>query len=295
MWDGLALRCLDAEVTIVHTAAMPGTDIPQSEMTTSSGSMASAVRTLRVLVAVATATERANPDMSLQDVADAVGLPRATAHRILQLLRESGFIHQNVRTKQYTLGFMASWLGDRAREAFPLKTIAAPIMEEAIEETDETLSLNVLLSDSRVCVHSVHGNSELSVVARPGQLLPLHLGSSGKVLLAFCDRPRQKRLLDQLVANGSIANREQFEKTLEEVRRQGWIGTVSERVRGIAAFSVPVWNYDKSEVVACLALSMAEVRQSDDSERHALDLLTKTAERLRLELKTRPRMEAPNE
>jgi len=232
--------------------------------------------------------------MDLQSVADAVHLPRATSHRILQVLCRFGFVQQHPKSKRYALGVMASWLGDQARQVFPLKTLAAPIMEAAVSNSGETLSLNVLIDDHRVCVHSVHGDSELRVIARPGQRLPVHLGSSGKILLAFSQRDQREMLLQGLVVNGSVADPNQLKTTLEEVVRRGWIGTRGERVSGIAAFAVPVWNPDESKVIASLALSMPEVRLTESSERSALALLFEAAEQIRLAMASATRSEVLN-
>lgn len=65
---------------------------------------------------------------SLHDIAARTGLPRSTAHRILEQLVELGWVERCVTG--YQLGWRASNLSSRANEDSRLRTEAAPHIHE---------------------------------------------------------------------------------------------------------------------------------------------------------------------
>src|SRR5690242_8083861 len=55
----------------------------------------------------------AGPDrLRVKEIADALGLPKSTAHGILRTLEHVGFVEQNPRTSRYRLGRGLLDLGD---------------------------------------------------------------------------------------------------------------------------------------------------------------------------------------
>ncbi|MEI8239342.1 MAG: IclR family transcriptional regulator [Actinomycetota bacterium] len=111
----------------------------------------------------------------------ATGLPRATAHRLAVALEGHQLVRRDVQGR-FCLGFELIRLGRGAAEAFPLAELAAPVLTELRDNTGESVQLYVREHDARRCVVSMQSRHALQWIVPVGVLLPLAVGSAGKVL-----------------------------------------------------------------------------------------------------------------
>src|SRR5437868_6699572 len=81
--------------------------------------------------------------LSLGQIAAAAGLPRPTAHRMLSAMREIGFIEQDRRNGNYSLGIRLFELGSLAIANLDLLREAKPFMDRLSRLTDESVHLGV--------------------------------------------------------------------------------------------------------------------------------------------------------
>lgn len=119
--------------------------------------------------------------LDLVGLQEATGLPRATAHRLAVALEG----HQLVRRDgqgRFCLGFELIRLGRAAAEAFPLAEMATPALTELRDTTGESVQLYVRELEGRRCVVSLQSRHALQWLVPVGALLPLEVGSAGKVL-----------------------------------------------------------------------------------------------------------------
>ena len=119
--------------------------------------------------------------LDLAQLQDATGLPRATAHRLAVALEQHHLVRRDALGR-FCLGFELIRLGHAATEAFPLAELATPILTELRDRTGESVQLYVREHDGRRCVVSLQANHALRWIVPEGALLPLGLGSAGRVL-----------------------------------------------------------------------------------------------------------------
>lgn len=153
--------------------------------------------------------------LSLPELVDATGLPRATAHRLAVALEVHGFVGRDADGR-FQLG---------ARLSQPaLPTLARPALAELRNATGESVQLYVKRGAQRLCAEALESPHGLRTIVPVGALLPLAVGSAGKVLRE--DPAALKR---------------------------GWAESVEERQRGVASVSAPV--YDDGRIVAAVSVS----------------------------------------
>lgn len=184
--------------------------------------MLSGVGVLDKAVAVLRALESGGP-LTLVELQERTGLPRATAHRLAGALTDHGLVRRD-ESGSYVLGWALVGLGRVAMHHSPLLELAAPVMEELRRTTGESVQLYVREGDMRRCVLSLESPHGLRWIVPEGALLPLSVGSAG-------------RLLDGATP-----------------ARGGWVASVGEREAGVASVSAPV--VDAADViVAALSVS----------------------------------------
>src|SRR5690606_24910755 len=77
---------------------------------------------------------------TLRDLVDRTGISRATAHRLAQGLETVGLLRRD-RAGAYRLGVRLIGLGRMAADAYPLATVAAPVLRRLRDITGESAQL----------------------------------------------------------------------------------------------------------------------------------------------------------
>ena len=119
--------------------------------------------------------------LDLARLQTATDLPRATAHRLAVALEAHGLVRRDTQGR-FCLGFELIRLGRAAADAFPLAELATPVLIELSELTGESVQLYVREHNARRCVVSLQSRHALQWIVPVGALLPLEVGSAGKVL-----------------------------------------------------------------------------------------------------------------
>ena len=156
--------------------------------------------------------------VSLADLQARTELPRATAHRLAAALEHYGLLRRD-EVGRYELGLGLVALGQTAAERFPLVDVARPSLDRLRDETGESVQLFVREGTQRRCVVSLESPHGLRWIVPQGSLLPLDVGSAGRVLSG-------------------------------EAAKHGWVQSIGEREPGVASVSSPVVAADGSTVAA---------------------------------------------
>jgi len=185
------------------------------------------------------------------------GLPRATAHRLALSLEVHGLVRRDAGGR-FCLGFELLALGHDAAQGFPLAERARPELETLARDTGESVQLFVAEGVShRRCVVSVQSSHGLRWIVAEGGLLPLAVGSAGRVLSG------------------------------EAPGRGGWVASVEEREPGVASVSAPGRGVDGTVVAAVCVSGPIERLTRQPGRRFGVRVVT-TAAALQETLAGRP-------
>lgn len=205
-----------------------------------------------------------SPDSAtLTTIAQRLGLPRSSIHRLLSELVQQGLLFR-VGTANYAPGPRLARWGEAASGVSDIVRLSKGSMVRLRDEVGESVHLYVRQRDRRVCVSAVEGNFELRHFTEVGRPLPLSVGASGKLLLAFADPVTRAQELRR-VAGAPLSPRapslDELTAQLEEIHRTNWAMSFGEREEGLAAAAVPIRDRGGA-VNAALSISGPTARLS---------------------------------
>lgn len=216
--------------------------------------------------------------MSLSEICKISELPKTTVFRLLTALEEQGFVVKDNLTQNYKLGALLFRLGSIVSSDLEIKKISLPILEELAEKTKETLNINVVQNDVRVCVVKVEGSHDLRQFIEIGRDLPLHKGASGKVLLAYLPKEKQEQIVESLKDDLGKSKKD-FIAELDKIRKAGFAASIDERVLGAAAVSAPIFDC-MGNLVGGLTISGASVRFTEKRVKELIELAVEASGRI---------------
>lgn len=181
---------------------------------------------------------------TVSEVAEVLGVAPSTAHRLLAMLVYRGFAAQDER-RRYHPGPSLEAPPVRAAWTRQLRDIAAPHLELLCSRVDETVNLMIRVGTTVRFLDTVETSKVLRIGDREGVVLPAHLASGGKVLLADLETPALSRLYRDPRDSGTPdhLSPEQFtaiEQALADVRRRGYALNSEETEDGVMAIATAV-------------------------------------------------------
>jgi DNA-binding IclR family transcriptional regulator len=202
---------------------------------------------------------------TLEDVSRVTGLPRSTAHRILeQLVRLEWLDHTG---SGYALGGRSLALGGAGAAHLELRSAAAPALHELQVRTSYVAHLAVLEDDRVHYLDKVGGRFAASVPSRVGGRAPAHCTALGRAMLAWLPAEEVDALLPPRLPRPTpqaIGDRDALHVELARIRtRHGIAVERQEACAGIVCVAAAVRGPDGPigaiSVVGDLELSLDRV------------------------------------
>ncbi len=224
--------------------------------------------TLAKGLAVLGTFDKARPTMTLSQAAQATGLSRATARRILRTLTELGYVAQSGR--QFSLSSSILKLGFTYLATQNWIEQATPLMRQLSEQFHESCSAAILEGTEIVYVARIPAGRIMSVTLAVGTRLPAFHTSLGRVQLGFLDHAEIWRRLMSLRLDAftpsTITDIQALFDRVQEDRTQGFSIVDEELERGLRSIAVPIVDRN-SQAVAALNLSTHSTRTTRNEMR----------------------------
>ncbi len=198
--------------------------------------------TLAKGLAVLGAFDKQRPVMTLSQAAQATGLSRATARRILRTLAELGYVAQSGREFSLSSGILKLGFAYLATQNWIEQ--AAPLMRQLSEQFHESCSAALLEGTEIVYVARFPARRIMSVTLAVGTRLPAFYTSLGRIQLGFLDEAelwrRLKSLSIEVYTPSSITDMQALYERVREDHAQGFSIVDEELERGLRSIAVPV-------------------------------------------------------
>jgi IclR family pca regulon transcriptional regulator len=220
--------------------------------------------------------------LTIAQISQKTGIPRAAVRRCLHTLRQLGYAgaemnNFSLKPKILTLGY--SYLSST-----PLTVSAQPYLNNISRTLNESCSLAVLDENEILYVARAATSRVMSVALNTGSRLPAYCTSLGRVMLANLPDHELKRYLETVklraYTDRTVVSARRLKEILLEVRAAGFAIIDEELEVGLRSIAVPVRGAS-GNVVAALNVGAQSIRVSKrQMEEEILPVLLKGSEEL---------------
>jgi IclR family KDG regulon transcriptional repressor len=203
-------------------------------------------------------------ERGISEISQAVGLHKATAHRIVTTLLNYNFLERAEDGQKYRLGLALAELGLKVIRQADLRREALPFMNELNRDFDESCDLSIYDQGQVFYIEVISSSHALNIAAEVGQRLPAYCTASGKVFLAYLSEEELNDYLEtplKPLTKSTITSSEELRQQLLEIRKQGYALDNEETEIGIRAIAAPIFNQNGS-VIGSISIPSPRSRRS---------------------------------
>ncbi|MEZ0352288.1 IclR family transcriptional regulator [Mycobacterium sp. pR1184] len=175
--------------------------------------------------------------LTLAQLVRRTGLPRSSAHRMLERLVQLRWLRRSGR--DYELGMRLVELGSLAVHQDRLVRAAGPLLGELHRATGLVAHLAVLDGPDVVYLDKVGDRMADAIPTRVGGRQPAHCTAVGKAILAYCDQDARVDLQVRKTKY-SISTSSQLAAELAKVRAHGVAFEREESLLGFGCVAAPI-------------------------------------------------------
>jgi IclR family transcriptional regulator, acetate operon repressor len=240
--------------------------------------------TLRAFALLEYLVQAGNP-VSLTDMAEDIGMPKPSLHRMLASLEAGGLVIREPGDKNaYIVGPRLAQLGLNVMMHAGARRLRHAILTRLVADLGETCNLTMLHENEVLYLDRVEAPWPLRLDLRPGSHVPVWCSASGKLLLAFHPREERNALiramkLERFTAN-TITDTEMLEAELDRIAKKGVAIDNEEFVQGIVCAAAPIIDVS-GMCIAAIAVHAPVSRSPLSRVLEMLPRLTQAAKELK--------------
>lgn len=229
---------------------------PVREESAGSGTVSRALHLLRVLA-------EEGGTLSVKQVSHRLGLPPSTSHRLLQLLRQDGFV-DSPQSGQYVIGPQFLRVASLVVGNSSIVARAQEAIRHAADAFNEAVVFGLYLPTEGALSFECRADGQQRLTYQIDMHRPMSLiwGASGKAVLAFIDQALVAEILDVETVSPARGTPkptlDALHEELERIRQQGWAASRGEKLPDACGIAAPV--FDLHGVIGSLCLTIPESR-----------------------------------
>ncbi|NYZ11347.1 IclR family transcriptional regulator [Azospirillum sp. RWY-5-1] len=241
---------------------------------------AAADRMLSVLEEVATAGR----PVAVRDVAEALELPKPTAHRLVNTLLERGLLARSIDRRAVTVGPKLTQLALAILRSSVVQAPVRSVLRGVSSQLGETTNIGVLEGNEVVYLDRVEAEHwPLRLQFGVGSRVPLYCTAMGKLFTANLPEAQRERVISATrflkLTNNTIMDADRLREELATIRAQGYAVDDEEFIIGVFCIAVPVRDA-RGRVIAGLAVQGPQARLPRERVGECLPVLREAAEQL---------------
>lgn len=176
--------------------------------------------------------------LGVSEISKALGLQKTSTFYLVKTLLSVGWLIQESPNGKYKLGSRILRVSAMVSQNVTAEEVILQEMNRLLNDYNEDVVLTAMVDGLPICVEKVHSSNMLRIQSKVGRVSNLLRGSTGKALFAWQPEEFIQDTLNEKLTNPE--EREQMQKNLEQIRRQGYCISVSEQDSGVISVAVPL-------------------------------------------------------
>jgi DNA-binding IclR family transcriptional regulator len=182
--------------------------------------------------------------LRVTEVSRELSIAPSTAHRLLAMFEQFGFLHQEERNSVYTIGPALVEIATSITGHLDIETAIRPHLIDLVREVNETALLCILRGDRSVYLDAVESTHGLRAVSQTGRSIAAYATAGGKALLAELSAPELRRIFPnedlERLTHKTLATRTALQNELRRIRERGYAINADESELHFAACAAVV-------------------------------------------------------
>lgn len=193
-----------------------------------------------------------NPEgVTLEDICQALKLPKTSAYDIVTTLAEMGMVNVARGQKQnYTIGLMAYRIGINYTNNLDFIGTIEPVLKAFSKEVGKTVFFGIRSDHHVVYLCKFEPENPIITTATVGSKNPMYCTSLGKVILAYSDEETREQVISRIKftkhTDNTILDKDSLLQELELVRERGYAFDAREMEEHMQCVGAPVFDRDGS-------------------------------------------------
>jgi DNA-binding IclR family transcriptional regulator len=252
---------------------------PQQRATVDARALGTTARVVEVLRVLAEGPD----EISVAGVASALQLPRATAHRLLTLLKEQGMVDHDPDSRRYSVGPEFFRMASLVSSRISVEALAHPVMKRLVGESGETTLLALYRPHDHLMTFAASERADHALGYTVEMQRPLNIiwGASGRAILAALPDDRVDIVLkvvgeEASPMTGEVLSAGEVKEDLARIRERGYACSLSQRIPH--AYSVAAaFRTASGDPAGSIAVTLPEMRREPDTEERLVGPVTSAA------------------
>jgi DNA-binding IclR family transcriptional regulator len=241
--DSLTQSCYDIVYSIMLNKILQfDSSLPPFRSAKNSVTMINSVRKAIRVLRLFSASE---PRLTLAQVSERLGMPKSSAHNLLNTLVADDFV-EKIGRDQYALGTAILPLTQAIRVNVEVRDPAAPLLRQLADASRESAYLTVRDGNHVLYIYAVESPQRLVARTAIGERAQMHCTSVGKAILAFLEETEVATILEQTgsatYTDTTLTDPWILREELASIRKQGYSLDNSEHEEGVYCIGAPIFN-----------------------------------------------------
>ncbi|WP_231463783.1 IclR family transcriptional regulator [Pedobacter sp. Leaf132] len=196
--------------------------------------------------------------LSQTEIATGIEKTPNEIYRMLMSLESRGYILRDEVSGKYRLSLKLFYLSHRHSPMDELRKAAQFPLEELANTVRQSCHLSILYMNQVMVIIHAKSPGPIALSIEEGNLFPLPLTASGKVLLAYMpENERSNALKNNAIFKKYLKpQQDDFIASLAEIHEKGAYLKTSDLAAGVTDISVPIGVSNGGGIIACLTISM---------------------------------------
>ena len=250
-------------------------------MNETDSSHSSLLRSVRVLFGLVESGQAT----TVTRLAQALDLPVSTTHRILNVLRQAGYVVQHEDTGSYGPGMDFLRICTMLAASSPFTSSVQAVLNGLVERSGESAFYGAYLKETGRMrfVSMLQSHHAIQYVLRGNTTYSLLWGASGRAMAASLPEDQVRAIFEREKSSAEgvqvLPNWATFWAILSEIRQAGYALSDGQRHEGSHAIAAPVTGANDT-LLGCVGLAMPDSRRQPEKTQQAVDLVRAAAAQL---------------